>query len=267
VIANKYPAVTPFIPGSEPARDVHDCAQFGDASTVNNEVPAVGHHEVLIESPVHNHLAATGTGEQLSLLVRAWVSRTCTISQDTRIRQILCFKNQGGAAGASIVHPHSQIVALPLIPRLVETQLKHARDYYVKHGASVFKMMLREELAAGARVIESNRYMVRVCVCVCVCVCTCLHTRTHTHLYTHTLTHTHNTHTHTHTHTISYSHFAAFVPYAAICPFETWILPLRQQVLFFFTTIPLSLPNPHLSHSPETSSASIGLPSTDVWRV
>ena len=197
MIANKYPAVTPFIHGSDAARDVHDCAQFGDASTINNEVPAVGHHEVLIESPVHNHLAATGSPEQLSLLMRAWVLRASTISQDTRIRQILCFKNQGGAAGASLVHPHSQLVALPLIPRLIEAQLKHARDYYVKHGASVFKMMLREELAAGARVIESNRYMMCVCLCVFVCVCVscvcayvCMHIHTHTHTHTHTQIHT-----------------------------------------------------------------------------
>ena len=105
VIANKYPAVTPFL-GSEAVHDINDCAQFGDGSTTNNQLPAVGHHEVLIESPLHNHLAATGTKEQLSLLVRAWVARASAISEDMQVRQILCFKNQGGTAGASLVHPH-----------------------------------------------------------------------------------------------------------------------------------------------------------------
>ena len=52
-----------------------------DASTINSEIPAVGRHEVLIESPLHNHLPATGSKDQLALLVRAWMTRAAAISK------------------------------------------------------------------------------------------------------------------------------------------------------------------------------------------
>jgi len=176
VVNNKFPAVDAAC-GDGEDDDAFDYPQLTDACTINSEIPATGRHEVLIESSRHNYLSATESLDTLALLVRAWVARSIVAAEDPRVKLVMCFKNQGGTAGASLIHPHSQLIALPLIPRQVSAQLHTARDFYVQHGKSAFANMARQELDAGTRVIEQNE------------------------------------------------HFLAFVPFAAICPFETWILP------------------------------------------
>jgi UDPglucose--hexose-1-phosphate uridylyltransferase len=118
---------------------------------VPNKYPAIGMqadpeiagaHEVIIESPEHH---AT-LGQQLMRAVR---DRMLYWKQDERIRYVQFFKNSGEAAGASLEHPHSQLIALPMVPARVREELDGSARYFEDHGRCFFCDELRE----GARLI------------------------------------------------------------------------------------------------------------------
>ena len=99
----------------------------GDTPCVTTEIPAHGHHEVVVEGPSHNQPLATRDGEaRVRRLLEAWHTRAAALTEDSLIEHIMYFKNQGGIAGASLMHPHSQIVGVPFVPRNVKSaQRRH----------------------------------------------------------------------------------------------------------------------------------------------
>jgi UDPglucose--hexose-1-phosphate uridylyltransferase len=74
---------------------------------------------------------------------------------------VILFKNHGKAAGASLAHPHSQIIATPLIPSEVQTRLQSSEAHYKEHNSCLLCDLIAEELRVGERVIEeANGYVV-----------------------------------------------------------------------------------------------------------
>lgn len=100
---------------------------------VPNKYPAVGMqaHEVIIESPDHN----CSLGGQLFEAAR---ERILYWKQEAQMQYVQFFKNSGEAAGASLEHPHSQLLALPLVPRRVSEELHGAHAYFAEHGHCFF---------------------------------------------------------------------------------------------------------------------------------
>lgn len=140
-VPNKYPALTP-----EPTVEA-------STSGIFSVRPAVGAHEVIIESPLHNASPATMSYEDMTQVVRAYVHRYCALADAPGIEYVLIFRNHGRDAGASLEHPHSQIAAVPLVPPAVIEELAGASRYYETTGRCVFCEMIRQELEAGARVV------------------------------------------------------------------------------------------------------------------
>ncbi len=113
----------------------------------------VGKHEVVIESPVHN--AAIGTMElkQVEEILLIYRDRFNELSQDSRFEFVTIFKNHGKLAGTSLIHPHSQIIATPIVPLHIRHRHEEAMRYYDDNGECVFCRMIEEERDAGKRVI------------------------------------------------------------------------------------------------------------------
>ncbi|HTU00945.1 MAG TPA: DUF4931 domain-containing protein, partial [Candidatus Sulfotelmatobacter sp.] len=82
--------------------------------------------------------------------------RVLDLKRDQRFRYILIFKNYGRAAGASLEHPHSQLIATPIIPKRVREELDGAKEYYDYKERCVFCDIVRQELSQGLRVISEN---------------------------------------------------------------------------------------------------------------
>ena len=113
----------------------------------------VGHHEVVIEAPVHNQsLAGMGPGE-VEVVLRAFQRREAALRADPRVKLVLVFKNQGERAGTSLAHPHSQIIATPLVPPDVQQRLAVAHAYWDAHDRCLYCDLRDAELAAGERVV------------------------------------------------------------------------------------------------------------------
>ena len=80
---------------------------------------------------------------------------------DRRFRYILIYKNQGIEAGATLEHVHSQLIAMPMIPKLVLEEINAAKNYYEANRQCVFCDAIRKEANGGERfVIENARYLV-----------------------------------------------------------------------------------------------------------
>jgi UDPglucose--hexose-1-phosphate uridylyltransferase len=148
-IPNLYPAFTP--PKEE--------SSYGTISVKGRLSPAVGHHEVLIESPMHDEHPSDAEIPQLIHVVNAYIDRLRVLSEKPYVKYVSIFRNHGLEAGASLSHAHSQIIATPSIPRILEEELVASRKFHKKHGKCVFCHILKEE-THGPRFIFENEHFV-----------------------------------------------------------------------------------------------------------
>ncbi len=141
VIPNKYPAL---IPKGE---------LFMQRDGFFLQAKGIGYHEVIIHSPGHNKSLANMSQSQVERVCFTYRQRYLDLKKDKRIKMIIIFENHGERAGTSLVHPHSQLVALPLVPASIRHLLEEAMRYYDDHGSCVFCDMIKEELKAKKRII------------------------------------------------------------------------------------------------------------------
>lgn len=116
---------------------------------------AVGHHEVLIESPSHNEHPAVARKSQLIHMINGCIDRLQVLSAKPYTRYVSIFRNHGEAAGASLSHAHSQIIATPMLPAIPAQELDASKKHYEKQGTCIFCDILEEE-RMGPRFIWEN---------------------------------------------------------------------------------------------------------------
>jgi UDPglucose--hexose-1-phosphate uridylyltransferase len=116
----------------------------------------IGAHEVIVETPDHDKQLATMSDGEIERVLWAFRERILDLKRDMRFRYILVFKNHGAAAGATLEHTHSQLIALPIVPDFVREELAGARRHFDEKERCVFCDIVREETAAGRRVIHEN---------------------------------------------------------------------------------------------------------------
>jgi UDPglucose--hexose-1-phosphate uridylyltransferase len=126
-----------------------------------DRMTGIGAHEVIIESPEHKVSLAELPEKRVEDLFWAFRDRILDLKRDTRLRYVLLFKNHGEAAGASLEHSHSQLIALPVVPIQVQEEIDGGRRYYSFKERCVFCDIVRQESADGARVIlETDEILV-----------------------------------------------------------------------------------------------------------
>ncbi len=144
VIPNKFPALA--IEG--------DLARMGDG--MFDKMNGVGAHEVIVETPRHECDMNGLSADQVERVVKSYRERVIDLDKDPRLQYILVFKNKGREAGASLEHTHSQLIALPIVPKRVLEELKGAEEYYRFKERCVFCDMIRQEMLDGVRVVAEN---------------------------------------------------------------------------------------------------------------
>jgi UDPglucose--hexose-1-phosphate uridylyltransferase len=143
VVPNKFPALR--------RSDAGDAVLSGDG--LFTCMDGVGVHEVLIESPAHGQTLGAMPSADIERALSAFAARIRTFREDHRLRYFVLFKNQGPTAGATFEHTHSQIMALPVVPNGVREELDGAARYFDSRGRCVFCDLVRDEVAAGTRVV------------------------------------------------------------------------------------------------------------------
>jgi UDPglucose--hexose-1-phosphate uridylyltransferase len=120
----------------------------------------VGAHEVVIETPDHGGSLATMPVEAVADVLLAYRDRLLDLKKDPRFEYVLVFKNHGEAAGASLEHPHSQLIATPIIPIMVTEELQGSARYWEMKERCVWCDIVRQERRARQRVIlEANGFV------------------------------------------------------------------------------------------------------------
>lgn len=122
----------------------------------------VGFHEVVI-SRDHTRSIAEMSVPEVSSLIRAYRDRYLALKEDECVQYISIFHNHGRAAGATISHPHSQIIAVPVIPPDVARSIRGSAIYFGNNRECVHCRMLRYELEDGRRIIHENQDFVALC--------------------------------------------------------------------------------------------------------
>ena len=148
VVPNKYAALTT------------DGERVRAGSGLFPSMTGVGYHEVIIEHPRHDLVLATMTQEDVCQILTAYLDRFNMIRQDPRIEAIILFKNHGESAGSSIVHPHSQLAATPVVPFQFRGRLHESMRYFDERGACLFCRNLEDELSAQSRIILETKHFV-----------------------------------------------------------------------------------------------------------
>jgi UDPglucose--hexose-1-phosphate uridylyltransferase len=126
-----------------------------------DKMNGIGAHEVIIETPQHAITLAEMPEHQIEELLWAFKERVNDLKRDKRFRYIILFKNHGEAAGASLEHPHCQLIALPVIPKRVKEEVDGSKLFYEMKERCIFCDIIRQETAASTRLVsETERFAV-----------------------------------------------------------------------------------------------------------
>ncbi len=126
-----------------------------------DKMNGIGAHEVIIETPEHAVTVAEMPEKQIEEVLWAFKDRVNDLKKDRRFRYILLFKNHGEAAGASLEHPHSQLIALPVIPKRVAEEVAASKQFYDFKERCIFCDIIRQESTQGVRLVtETDRFTV-----------------------------------------------------------------------------------------------------------
>lgn len=119
-----------------------------------------GHHDLVIESPIHNKSFAVMTQDEVEPSVQLYVNRFKRLGDNPNNLLTIIFKNHGAASGASQKHPHSQIVASRVVPNHVRNLVDESRRYFDNEGVCVHCKIIDFELKKKNRIIyENDRYV------------------------------------------------------------------------------------------------------------
>jgi UDPglucose--hexose-1-phosphate uridylyltransferase len=144
VVPNKFGALSP------------------DGSTIREEkkffrkAHGYGRHEVIIETPVHNEFIPFMSHMQVQEILRVYRDRYLALRNDMRIKQVVIFKNHGAGAGTSLEHPHSQVVASPIVPPMIRRRYEIATQYFDNTGRCLYCDLRIREIEKGERIIKNS---------------------------------------------------------------------------------------------------------------
>ena len=150
------------VPNRYPAMEIEG-PLVGSPVGPYDHLSGIGAHEVVIETPESDRALEELPVPLIAEVLVAWRERINDLDRDLRFQHIYIFKNVGPAAGASMAHAHSQIVALPIIPTLVEGKLVRAREHFERTQRSVFSDILHTEREDGSRLVAENDSFVLFC--------------------------------------------------------------------------------------------------------
>jgi UDPglucose--hexose-1-phosphate uridylyltransferase len=151
VVPNRFPALSA------------DGAIERTGDGMYDKMAGIGRHEIVIEGPDPDVQFPDMAPEQVQEVIWAYRDRAVELRKDPRFRYIMIFKNYGTQAGASIWHPHSQIIALPIVPKRVQEEMDGAKRHWEYKERNPYMDMVRQELKDQVRVVMENETFVAFC--------------------------------------------------------------------------------------------------------
>ncbi|MBS3788397.1 galactose-1-phosphate uridylyltransferase, partial [Candidatus Bipolaricaulota bacterium] len=113
----------------------------------------VGYHEVIAETPEHNTSLTELEIDEIELVIKTYINRAEDLAGNTEIDYVSIFRNQGKDAGASLSHPHSQIIATSFVPDLLRREYREAGIFYERKGKCLYCQLMEAEKTEGRRIV------------------------------------------------------------------------------------------------------------------
>ncbi len=151
VVPNKFPALR--VEGSLDKLGVG----------IYDKMNGIGAHEVIIETTKHEEKIELQSVDSLFKVFNTYKLRLLDLKHDERFRYLLIFKNEGMTAGASLSHPHSQLIATPVTPKRIREELLGAQHYYEYKDRCIFCDIIREEAIQKERIVYENSGFLSFC--------------------------------------------------------------------------------------------------------
>ncbi len=149
VVPNKFPALTTgMAPGALPTVPYME--------EIHSRIPGFGSHEIIIETPVKNRQMVDMNDDEIVEVLIVLRERMRIHFSDGRFKTVILFKNHGMEAGASLVHSHTQLMALPIIPSNVASQLQSFEEYRTREDRCLMCEILEREVKDEARIVEDR---------------------------------------------------------------------------------------------------------------
>jgi UDPglucose--hexose-1-phosphate uridylyltransferase len=158
VVPNMYPAV---LPGDR--KEDTPFPSGGCPATLPSKTDGIGIHEVIIDTSRHVLSVSELSNEEVAEMLSMYRLRLQALRSDFRWAYVQIFKNVGAAAGASLPHSHSQLVALPFVPPPLVQMLSGSAEYARKHHRCCWCDHLRNELQSAERIVEETEHFVVLC--------------------------------------------------------------------------------------------------------
>jgi len=147
VMPNKFPALTPEGRLNKMGEGLYD------------KMNGIGTHEVIVETPDHGLTLSTLSEEAFEDVLWAYHQRLTELKKEARNQYVLIFKNEGESAGASLEHSHSQLIALPIVPRTVKDEIAGAKRHLEMRDRCLFCDIIYQELSDRRRIVyETDNY-------------------------------------------------------------------------------------------------------------
>lgn len=195
IVENLYPVLG--------ENSTQDNLSFGLQQTIEG----YGRHEVIIDHPSHGIAIHEMSEDHLAMIFKSYQDRMVHLyKSDSRLKYVLAFKNFGPAAGASIPHTHSQIIAMPVVPENLFNEVHNSKKYFEKQHRCIFCSLIDEALTYEATIYDRDSGEVRRKINVGQYVIE------------------------------KNEHFVAIKPFASRYEWEIHILPLNHQADFLHTT-------------------------------
>ena len=155
VVPNKYPAV---VPGDVPL-------VLSDHSFIHTggKAEGIGLHEVIIDTPRHVLSVSELTSLEVADVLTMYQQRLQALRADSRWVYVQIFKNVGAAAGASLPHSHSQLIAIPFLPSPLLHMLHRAEKYAKSHQHCFWCNLIQSNIQSGERIVEETEHFVVLC--------------------------------------------------------------------------------------------------------
>lgn len=145
-IRNKYPALVPNAP-AVPAK-----------GKLFRRLPGEGTHEVIVESPSHAVSLTDQPLDQVKLVLDAYKDRFAAAAGNFEVAMTTLFKNHGAGSGASMIHPHTQLIGSSVVPSGVRHRMDEAQKFFEQNNECVFCRMNEEELAQKERLVADTKH-------------------------------------------------------------------------------------------------------------
>jgi len=148
VVPNLYPAFAP--PEKDDAKVTVEQAVFR----------AVGHHEVFIESPCHNEHPGVARVSQLVHVINAYLDRLRDLSKKPYVKHVSIFRNHGREAGTSLSHAHTQLIATPVVPTILDEEFEASKSFWDKNHECLLCKVIEKEREGPRFIWENSSFVV-----------------------------------------------------------------------------------------------------------